>query len=160
MVFQSVINNYFMNKLLSLFFIALTAVLFYSCESSKGDWEPMKIENKEISFTAKGGCAIATVTNYGGWWICNAHEYSFVNNSWAEVACVEYGNDAITLSKDFDMLSGNWFRAYVPRSNKNLLTKYLVVIVDENNTGTSRRISIRMECMNVFSTVSVEQKAK
>lgn len=120
----------------------------------------MKIENREIFFAAKGGCAVASVTNYGGWWICDAHEYSYVNNVWSEVACVEYGNDAITLSKDFDMLSGSWFRAYVPRSNKNLLTKYLVVIVDENNTGTSRRISIEMEYMNVFSTVSVEQKAK
>lgn len=152
--------NKFMNKLLSLFFIALTAVLFYSCESSKGDWEPMTIENKEISFAAKGGCAVASVTNYGGWWICDAHEYSYVNNVWSEVACVEYGNDAITLSKDFDMLSGSWFRAYVPRSNKNLLTKYLVVIVDENNTGTSRRISIGMECMDVFGGVSVTQSSE
>ena len=149
-----------MNKLLSLFFITLTAVLFYSCESSKGDWEPMKIENKEISFTAKGGCAVASVTNYGGWWICDAHEYSFVNNSWAEVACVEYGNEAISLSKDFDMLSGNWFRAYVPRNNKDLLTKNLVVIVDTNNTGIVRRISIEMECMDVFGGVSVTQSSE
>lgn len=149
-----------MNRAFSLFVIILTVYMFCACQSSKGDWEPMTIENKEISFAAKGGCAIATVTNYGGWWICDAHEFSYVNNVWSEVACVEYGKDDITLSKDFDMLSGGWFTAYVPRSNKNLLTKYLVVIVDENNTGTSRRISIGMECMNVFGGVSVTQSSE
>lgn len=120
----------------------------------------MKIENREIFFAAKGGCAVASVTNYGGWWICDAHEYSYVDNVWTEVARVEYGKDDITLSKDFDMLSGGWFTAYVPRSNKDLRTKYLVVIVDANDTGASRKIHIEMECMDVFGGVSVTQSSE
>jgi hypothetical protein len=120
----------------------------------------MTIENREISFPARGGCALATVTNYGGWWICDAHEFSYVNNAWKDVARVEYGNDAITLSKDFDMLSGSWFHAYVPRSNSDLRTNNLVVIVDANNTGVRRKLSIGMECMDVFGSVSVTQRAE
>lgn len=132
-----------------IFALLATCLALSACDEDPkyGGWDPIKVDNPTLEFTAEGGTQTATATNYSGWWINGGYEK---NPSLDYILSTSSGGEG---TYSFDVLDGEWFHAEVPgRGNK------LVVTVDANTTGKQRTLYIDMEAGDAFTTVKVTQQ--
>lgn len=138
-------------------FILLT-LLLSSCVierfSPDGQWEPIKLNKKELSFSAQGGVDTVIALNYNSWWITGAHEGT--KHVQGELVYINYVEPESTSGHMVlnDTIDGGWYHAVVPdksRSNR------LIIKVDPNTSIIARKATIEMECGDAFTSIQITQ---
>lgn len=140
-------------------FIILT-LLLNACVverfESDGQWEPIKLNKKELAFLPQSGVDTLVALNYDSWWINGAYEGTKqVQGELVYINRVEPESTAGGHIVLHDTIDGGWYHAVVPnrsRSNK------LIIKVDANNTGRARRATIEMQSGNAFTSISIVQE--
>lgn len=113
-----------------------------------GDWEPMKLDKQQLTFTSEGGEEVVTVTNYTVWWISGA--YNDNNRQNYILPTSTDGEEAYT----YDILDGGWYRVMVPDKGRS---NTAVISVDPNDTAKPRTTTIDMTSGDIFTKIHVTQ---
>ena len=125
--------------------------------SPDGQWGPIQLSKKEVSFATKGGVDTVIARNYESWWITGGYEGTkHVQGELVYINQVQpqstSGGRYIVLN---DTLEGGWYHVVVPnrgQSNK------LIIKVDPNETGRARKATIDMESGNAFTSIKITQE--
>jgi len=139
-------------------FILLT-LLLSSCVierfSPDGQWEPIKLNKKELSFSAQGGVDTVIALNYNQWWITGAHEgMKHVQGELVYLNYVEPESTGGRYTTFNDTIDGGWYHAVVPdRSRSNRL----IIKVDPNTSIIARKATIEMESGDAFTSIQITQ---
>lgn len=129
--------------------ILLTAVAcLCGCEQKDGDWEPMRLDKQELTFSSEGGEQVVTVTNYSRWRISGAYDDNNKQNYIFPTSTD--GEEAYT----YDILDGGWYRVTVPDKGRS---NTVVISVDPKDTAKPRMAIIDMTAGDVFTQISVAQ---
>ena len=153
-------------KTKGLFFCVLFIVLLASCEG--GHLPPkvtpnkrLTIDNRDFSFTANGGSAIAHFNGLKDrWFITGCTEYLFVDNNWKDIGSTHDEWLGITLS-NYDLLTGSWYTAYKPKDDDGQYSvNELHIIVKPNDMGQRRRVRIYLGSGPNTDSIYVTQESE
>jgi len=120
----------------------------------------LNIDNREFSFSADGGLAIAHFKSTNKWKISCSIEYLYSNGVWIDIGSNEDEWINATLSDDCYTLSGSWYTAYKPKNEEGHYANELHISVDKNETGEARKVSIYVRVGPDSDKVIVTQEAE
>lgn len=125
--------------------------------SPDGQWDPIQLNKKEVTFATQGGVDTVVALNYESWWINGGYEGT--KQVQGELVYINRVEPESTGSNRFvvlnDTLEGGWYHAVVPEKSRS---NRLIIKVDPNTTGRSRKATIEMEAGDAFTSVKIVQE--
>ncbi|MBQ3711609.1 MAG: hypothetical protein II891_04345 [Bacteroidales bacterium] len=120
----------------------------------------LTIDNRDFSFTANGGSAIAHFKGLKDrWFITGCTEYLFIDNNWKDIGSTHDEWLGITLT-NYDLLTGSWYAAYKPKDEDGQYSvNELHITVNQNDTGERRRVRIYLGGGPNTDSIYVTQEA-
>ena len=122
--------------------------------SPDGQWEPIKMNKRELSFSARGGVDTVIALNYSQWWITGAHEGT--KHVQGELVYINHVEPESTGGHTIlnDTIDGGWYHAVVPEKGRS---NRLIIKVDPNTSIITRKATIEMECGDAFTSIQITQ---